>query len=143
MYQKYTTKQITESYIKQSKTVWPAIIALAQSAIADDHDLIIEGHQIHPKLISDLKKALIKIKGILIIRTNLDSIISGALKNKATNDWFIDKTKNPETYHKIALMIKAYSQYFINQNKKKKIKMIATDNNFTKQINLAVSYLKS
>jgi len=141
MYEQYSTKKITDVYIRQSKTSWRAIRVMAQCAIQEEHDLIIEGHQIHPQLISQLKKELVEVKGIIVVRNDLEAIISGALKNKFKKDWFIKNTKNHETYKKMGLMIKNYSQYFIRESKKYNIKIINTEIDFKKRIRIAVKYL--
>lgn len=142
MYAKHSTDKITAAYIKQSKTSWTAMDVLVKCALQEEHDLIIEGHQIHPQFISKMVKKYKKVKGIIIVRTNLKKIVTGALKGQAKNDWFIKKTKNPETFEKIGLMIKAYSDYFISESKKYRIKVINTDSNFSSQVKLAVNYLK-
>ena len=142
MYEKYSTKEITDAYIKQSKTSWKAIQVLVECALHEHHDFIIEGHQIHPQLIFQLKKEFKNIKGIIIVRTDLKSIVSGALKNSHPNDWFLKKTKNHETYEKIGLMIKRYSQYFIRESSKYRIDAINTERDFRKQIKLAIKHLK-
>ncbi|MFA6410465.1 MAG: hypothetical protein WCW26_02715 [Candidatus Buchananbacteria bacterium] len=141
MYEKYSTKNITDVYIKQSETSWQAIKIMAKCAIQEEHGLIIEGHQIHPKLISQLKKEFTEVKGIIVVRTDLKAIVLGALKNKFKKDWFIKNTKNPETYQKMGLMIKNYSQYFVKESKKYNIKIINTQTGFRKQVKLAVQYL--
>ncbi len=142
MYAKYSTKEITAAYVKQSKASWPAIKKLAQCALREGQDLIIEGHQVHPRLIAKLIRDLKIVKGIIVVRTDLNSIISGALKNVSVDDWFIKKTTNPITYKKIALMIKAYSTYFINESNKFGLKVIDTNNDFKQKIDRAVKYLR-
>lgn len=141
MYSQYSIKKITDAYIKQSKTSWTAIKIMAECAIKEEHDLIIEGHQIHPQLISKLKKDLVEVKGIIVVRENLEAIVSGALKNKFKKDWFIKQTKNSETYKQMGSMIKNYSEYFIQESKKHKIKVINTEANFQGQIKSVIKYL--
>ena len=141
MYEQYSTQEITDVYIRQSKASWRAIRVLIECSIKEGHDFIIEGHQIHPQLIAQLKEEFKGIKGLIIVRTDLDAIVSGALKSTAPNDWFIQKTKNIETYSKMGLMIQAYSQYFIEESSKYHIKVIATDNHFRQQLKKAKDYL--
>lgn len=142
MYAKYSTKEITDAYIKQAKTSWCAVEVMVRCAIQEEHDLIIEGHQIHPVLMARLIKKYKMVKGIIIVRTDLARIISGALKNKAKSDWFIKKTEKPETYKKIAQMIRAYSNILIVESKKYRFKVINTEIDFNNQVKTAVSYLK-
>jgi 2-phosphoglycerate kinase len=142
MYGKYSVKEITDAYIKQSRASWKAVKVLTECALHEHHDFIIEGHQIHPQLIFQLKKEFKNIKGIAIVRTDLKSIVSGALKNSHPNDWFIKKTKKQDTYEKMGLMIKRYSQYFIKESSKYNIEVINTERDFKKQIKLAIKRLK-
>lgn len=143
MYTKYSTKQITQAYIEQSKAVWKAVEAICRAADFEEYDFIIEGHQIHPELIAKIKKDYINITSLVIIRKDIKSIVDGCLKNKAVNDWFITKTKNPEIFEKIAMMIREYSIYFEKQAKLNRIKVLYTDNNFEKSIKDIVNYLKN
>ncbi len=142
MYDKYSTKEITDAYNKQSQAVWKAIRALIQASLYEGHGLIIEGYQIQPKFIAQLQKEFKEIKAVMLIKTNLESIISGALNSTNKNDWFIGKTKNPETHNKMGLMIKMYSQMIIKESAKYNLRVIDTGSNFKKQVSLAAKYLE-
>ena len=144
MYNKYSAKEITELYIEQSKISFPAIKMVAEVSLIEGHDYIIEGHQIHPKLIREIitKFGKDNIRALVMTRFNIKEIVDGCKKYKAKNDWFIQKTKNKETYNKIANMIGKYSKYFEREARKNKINIVNMDNDFKKQINKAIDYLK-
>jgi 2-phosphoglycerate kinase len=142
LYLKYSTKEIVNAYTLQSKTSWTAIEVLVSCYDYEGHDIIIEGHQIHPQLINDLQKKYKELKGIIVVKSDLKTIVSDALQSKAKNDWFLTRTKNAITFEKIGMMIKKYSDYFIKESKRYKIEVVNMDNNFKKQINKVVNYLK-
>ncbi len=143
MYSKYSTKQITDLYIRQSRTSWPAIEAVVEQEIKEGNDYIIEGHQVHPQLMSKLIKKYGRknIRALVVTRFEVDKIVEGCLKHKAKNDWFVQKTRNKATYYKMAEMISGYSEFFQAEAKKYKIKMISTDSGFNQQLQKAVRLL--
>lgn len=145
MYSSYAAKQIVSLYKKQAKVSAKAIEAMVECEIRNGHDYVIEGHQLQPKLISKLVKIHGKsnIKPIVLTRFNLDEIVSGCLKNKAKYDWFIQKTKDPETYHKIAKMIKVYSEFFQKESELIGLQIVNMDGDFSSKIDEAVRLLKN
>ncbi|MFH1404545.1 MAG: hypothetical protein ABIH21_00410, partial [Patescibacteria group bacterium] len=139
MYSKYTIKQIAEAYIRQAKSSWDAIEMAVEVAIYENHDLIIEGHQVHPALISKMIKRFAKqIKGLVITRHDTNMVAKCSRKFATKNDWFTCKTKNSDADIKIARMICVYSEYFTKEAEINKINIINVDNNFKKQIKHAV-----
>lgn len=143
LYAKYSTDEIVKTYIKQSKAIWTALETMIEIIIAEGRDFIIEGHQIHPQLIAKLmeKYGSQNIRPLVITRFNKSQIVALTTKNVDTNNWFIKTTTRPETYEKIAAMIRQYSQFFDREAKKYKLKAINVDDNFLTTINLAVSKL--
>lgn len=87
------------------------------------------------------KKKFKELKGIVVVKSDLKTIVSSALKNKAKNDWFIVRTNDPKTHSKIGMMIKSYSDYFVEESKKYKIEAVNMDNNFKQQIGFTIKYL--
>lgn len=144
MYTKYNPKEIKNAYIKQAKASWKAISTLIDCKIREGNNFIIEGHQLHPKLIFDLTKKYGKenIRSLILTRFSVNKIIEGCLKNKAKNDWFIQKTKENKTYYKMAEMIKEYSYFFEKEAKKYKIDIANVDTNFLDQINQSIKLLQ-
>ena len=142
MYSKYSAKEITRLYVEQSKTSFPAVKALVEVAEKEGDDQIIEGHQVQPKLISDLikKYGKIKVKALVLVRFDVKKIVAGAKKNKAKNDWFIQKTDKEETYPKIAQMIAEYSSYLKKEANKYDIESYSMDGDFDKNIDGVIRY---
>ncbi len=140
MYDKYSAKEIKNAYVKQAKATWKAIDMMIECEVKEGNDFIIEGHQIHPKLMKFLTEKYGKknICSLIITRFDVNRIVEGCLKYKSKNDWFIQKTKKEKTFYKIAEMIRLYSKFFEREAKKCKIDVINVDTNFIKQINEAV-----
>ncbi len=144
MYSQYSAKSIKNLYIKQAKTSWKAIEVMIECETRDEHDFIIEGHQIHPKLISSIIKKHGKknIHPLVVTRFDVDKIVEGCLKHSAPYDWFIQKTKEDKTYYKIAEMIKEYSSFFDKEAKKYKINTVNVDAGFLDQIKHSANILQ-
>lgn len=143
MYSRYSAKEIRDSYIKQAKSSWKAIDALVDCEIKEGNHYIIEGHQLHPKLIAQIENKYGKknICSLVITRFDVNEIVKGCLKHKAKNDWFIQKTKDKETYYKIAEMLREYSIFFKRESEKFKIDVLNVDKKFLDQINNGVKVL--
>lgn len=136
MYSKYSTDEILNAYLVQSKVSWKAVETLVKCMLCDDQSIIIEGHQLHPELISKIIKETNgeSIKSVTLTKTDVDDIVETSRKSKEINDWFITKTANPEIHHKIAKMISKYSLFFSTEANKYRINDVAYNGNFEKQI---------
>lgn len=144
MYDSYSAKEISHLYIRQSKATWKAIETMVACELKECHDYVIEGHQIHPRLISKIIKKYGKknIVALVLTRFNKDEIVAGCKKHRAKNDWFIQKTKNEGTFYKIAGMIKVYSEFFKRESDKYGIRVINMDGDFSEKLKEAVDYIK-
>ena len=144
MYSKYSSSQITKAYITQAKSSWEVIKVLIEWLIGENHNYIIEGHQIHPKLATQLLKkySKSKIKVVFLTRHNIKTIIVSAKQGKDPNDWFITKTKLESTYQKIATMLSEYGDYLKAEAKNNKLNCYDMDNGFNKQKIKVVADLK-
>lgn len=140
-YSKYSSKEIIEAYRKQSKTVYQAVDMFAICEITDGHDLIIEGYHIEPSFVADLiAKYPDKIKGIFLFKSDEKKFVTDVEKSITTNDWIIARTKNKETYSKIAKMICEYGSYFEKEATQYGFKSLNMDSNFDAQIGRAINY---
>jgi 2-phosphoglycerate kinase len=144
MYSKYSSSQITKAYIAQAKSSWEVINVLIEWLLGEHHSYIIEGHQIHPKLVAQLlkKHGNIKIKAVFLTRHTVSTIVASAKQGKDPNDWFITKTNQESTYPKIATMLSEYGNYLKAEAKKYKLKHYDMDNGFNKQKTKILADLK-
>jgi 2-phosphoglycerate kinase len=141
MYSSYTAGQIMRSYAKQARTSWRTIELFIECELKEGNDYILEGHQIHPVLVSRLKKKYGKgIHEVFLVRTDPVILIKDALKNKAPNDWFIKKTKQEKTYTKIASMLCLYGVYLKKEAEKNNLSVVLTDS-FRNGISAAATLL--
>ena len=143
MYDKFTTKQIVSAYRAQAKATQKAIEMIVLVAEQEGHDYIIEGYQVHPTLMKKLikKYGANQVRAMVITRFDIKGIVKGCLSHKAKSDWFIQKTKNPTTYPKIASMIAQYSLSFEQDAKKYGIPIINMDQHFNQRVKEAVDRL--
>ena len=131
MYGAYSAVAIAKAYIAQAKASWKAIETVVECEISEGYDYVIEGHQIHPKLVAKLMKRYGKeIAPLFLVRSDIDDIVSGCLKNKAKNDWFLQNTRDKKTYYKIAEMIRVYGEYFEKEAGKYGLKVANMDGDF-------------
>ncbi len=130
MYTRYTALQISRAYITQAKTVWPAIELFIVEETYNEHNFIIEGHHIHPRLVKRLMKKHQKLKSVFLGRENINEIVTSARTYSSPTDWFVTKTKDERIYYKIAGMISAYSSYFRKEAKKQNLTYIDMGKDF-------------
>ncbi len=143
MYSKYTPKQIANAYIKQSQAVWRAIDMLVACEIYEGRSFILEGYHVHPKLVNTLQKKYGKknIKAAFLTKTNVKNIIKGSVNYSSKTDWFVQKTKDPKTYSKIAEMIASLGIFFQAEAKRYKFKILEMDSGFQTSMHSAERYL--
>lgn len=134
MYTKFSAKQIVQAYIKQGKTTWKAIRVFIEQCVHESHDFIIEGHQLHPKLVSELmKKYPENIRAVFLTKQDEMSIVAGFTKNKATSDWVIQKTKNIAIFREIARMLIIFGTYIQEEANAYGLNVYSMDEKFSKQ----------
>ncbi len=137
MYNRYTPQQVATAYKQQSLATWPAVEQLVAATLRADQDLVIEGHQLHPKLMHMLieRHGQRSITATIIMRRDITQTAIDARKNTAPDDWFIAKTTDPATDYKIAEMIVRYGAYLEKEADKYTIPVTAIDDAFHKTIN--------
>ena len=135
-YSNYTPEQITQNYIIQGKTSYPAIDMFSICEITDGHDYIIEGYHITPECAADLiqKYGTNNFQVIFLTKFDTDKFLKDINKSTTTNDWILAKTHKPETFAKIAQMVSLYSHYFDSEAKKFNFPVLNMDTNFESQV---------
>ncbi|MFH1620481.1 MAG: hypothetical protein ABIB04_00140 [Patescibacteria group bacterium] len=135
MYARFSYKQITAAYIKQGKTSWKAIESFIGDCINESHDFVIEGYQIHPKLTTKMMNGFPKqIHAVFLIKKNEQALVEGFKKNSAKSDWVLNKTKNKETFQKIAKMLSYFGKYTEKEAEKYRLPVYCMDKDFLKTI---------
>ncbi len=143
-YSKYSIEEIIKAYQQQAKTVYKAIDMFVECEITDGNDFIVEGYHVEPELVSKLNsKYPGKIKSIFLVKSDMEKFVSDIKKTTTPNDWIIARTKNEETYKKIAKMICEYGNYFEKESEKYRLKVLNMDIDFDNKIKEAVDYLRA
>lgn len=133
----HSLKTILDKEIIEAQSIWPGVSAFIRSANHFKQDFVIEGIHLLPKLVNQLKETNYwpKIKIVYLIKTDLEKIKEGIPKSKEEFDWLlsggIDK---PGRLDGAAKMIRYESQYFEQEAKKYKFKVINTDRDFHKTL---------
>ena len=110
MYAAFSVENIVSAYRKQAESVHRAIESFVACAEKEGWDYVIEGYHVTPKLISKLQTEDLKVSSIILISTKADKAVERSIESKVKKDWLRDKTKNQETFTKIAAMIDLYSK---------------------------------
>ena len=144
-YNTFSANEIIKFYRTQAKSVFMAIEMMTICEITDGNDLIIEGYHIEPSLVAKLRKKYGKknVCGVFLVKTDTKKFVQDIVKTSTPNDWIISKTKNKETYLKIAEMICEYGKFFGNEAEKNRLAVFNMDDNFNDKIDSAVTLLKS
>lgn len=88
------------------------ILNIAEYALADNDDLVIEGYHLRPSLIADfLKEHADQVRYILLYKSDQAEIEAGIRKNAHPNDRAVRKTFQPDiTYPRIAQFVYEFGQ---------------------------------
>lgn len=142
-YKENTINSIIEGYINQSKTSYRAISMLAETQIIDDDDYIVEGYQVTPDIVDEIIKKFgsKNIKTTFLVKHDEKKFVEDIHKSTTPNDWIVTKTKNENTFSKIAKMVSTYSKYVEEETKKYNFTVIPMDHDFTNQIGKAMHLL--
>lgn len=143
MYSTYSAEKIKKAYITQAKASWKMIETFVECLLGEGIDYIIEGHQIAPALAAKLQKQYGKnIRIVFMNRHDVESIVAAARRGTAHDDWFVKKTKDPDTHYKIALMLSRYGDYLRAEAVKYSFRSFNMDNNFAAQIKKVLKFLE-
>ncbi|MBU0457858.1 hypothetical protein KKF03_00230 [Patescibacteria group bacterium] len=142
-YSQNSTDEIVSRYMKQGEATNDALKMIAASYIADEDNFIVEGYQVHPKIVSEIIDTYggEHVRSIFIIRTDIEKYVKDIPKSTTPNDWIVRKTKDPETFKKIARMVALYSNQIEYDAKKNKLPVINMDDEFETNIEKAIELL--
>ena len=144
--EKYSTlsaAEIISSYRIQAKTIFPAIDMFAISEITDENDFVIEGYHIEPVLAQKLaKKYPKKIASVFLAKTDVQKFIQNIQNSTTPHDWLIRKTKDEETFKKVAEMVSQYSKFIKKEAEEHNLKVFDMNDDFSAQVVEAIDYLK-
>jgi 2-phosphoglycerate kinase len=135
MYETFSAQKIVTAYIRQGKMSHKAIETFIKDCAHEAHDFIIEGHQIHPRLVAQLSEQFPKeIQSVFLIKKHEQALLEGFKKSTVKNDWVLQKTKKNSTFPKIAKMLARFGNYFEKEATKYGLPVYCLDDNFLKQL---------
>ncbi len=139
-YSKYSSEEIRDSYIEQSKTSYKAIRSIVETSIIEEDNIIIEWFHITPELVSELQQEFTaeRLEIVFLVKTNREKFLEDIHKSSTPNDWIIQKTKLESTFVKIATMIISYGGYFKQEANKYNLNCLDLSENFTEQIDVYI-----
>lgn len=131
-YSTYSAQQIVEHYIAQGKTSYDAISMIAETYVADEDSIIVEGYQVTPEIVDriDRKFGSENIQAFFLIKKNQEQFVRDIHKSTTPNDWILRKTNDESTFTRIADMIAEYSVYFEQEAKKYGFDVFTMDEDF-------------
>jgi len=142
-YAQYTPQQIVQDYITQGKATDAAITMMAETYLTDKDDFIVEGYQVTPDLVKSIFKKFSRehIKAVFLVRKDEPQFVRDIHQSTTPNDWILRKTKNEDTFKKVAHMVAEYSQYFEQEAKKYDLPVFRMDANFEVKTTEIIKYL--
>lgn len=143
-YNNFSSGEIIKFYRTQAKNIFTAIEMMTVCEITDGNNLIIEGYHIEPSLVTKLQKKYGKenVRGVFLVKTDTKKFVRDIKKTSTPNDWIVVRTKNKETYLKIAEMICEYGKFFRDEVRKNQLVVFEMDDNFNNKIDQAIIYLR-
>lgn len=133
MYTKYTPEQIVDAYFEQGKSLALGIESFITDEALYHHNYILEGHHIHPELVSRLEKNF-DLKAIFVGREDVAQTLEAITQNPQENDWVITKTSNTETYPLIAKMLTTFSARIKKETEENNYPYFSMDHNFKETV---------
>ena len=139
-YSRYTPDQVVQFYLRQAETYWPGVESFIRYAISDDHNLILEGWQILPRLLRAVvtRNNQLQTKAIFLYKLDEGSIVAGLKKRTATQDWVLNNTKEENTFNAIAKMISQLGEYVEREARVCGFRSLNMDGEFTPKIREAL-----
>ncbi len=143
LYNNYSKEEILGAYIRQGHASERAVCVFVRHMIEHKHDFILEGHQLHPKLMHELIKEYPKdLRTALITKTDIQGILIGFEHNRTTPDWTTEQTRDPSVLPKIADMLSGFGEWIESEARKYSITCFHMDMNFRNAMADAVRYFE-
>jgi 2-phosphoglycerate kinase len=144
-YARYTAEQSVDFYLRQAETYWPGVESFIRYAARDEHDLILEGWQILPRLL----RAVVtpenrdRLRVIFLYKLDVADIVSGLRASTARSDWVVRNTRDETTFLAVAKMISHFGGYVEREAKEFDFRGLSTDFDFVRRIEEALSLLQA
>ncbi len=132
-YAAHSPEIIVQNYIEQGKATNKAIRMMVETYLADEDDFIIEGYQVTPEIVQEIKEEFRneQIRSVFLVRNDEVKFLEDINKSTTPNDWILRRTKDKKTtLPKIARMVSIYSKYFEEEANKYHLPLFHMDMDF-------------
>ena len=131
-YATYATPAIVDFYVRQAITYWPGVREFISYALADEHELILEGWQLLPHLVNDVitPKERNRARVVFLYKHDVPAIVAGLRAGTRHDDWVIRNTKREETFASIARMLALFGDQVRDGAEAAGFEAINTDHQF-------------
>lgn len=139
-YANHPTDRIVRDYVLQGHATRESVLETIGQASRNNEDLIIEGHQLSPEFVRLIANTH-DIRALFLLKLDAAKMIRDFHKSTTPDDWILRKTRNEETFSKIAEMIVLYSGYFESEARRYGFDTIRMDDRFEQGITEAMNLL--
>lgn len=141
LFERYSTDDLIQAGATEARALWSGVKAFIQHNILISQDYIIEGEQLLPELVSELKDTN-SWRSIFLVRLDEKKTLSDIKQKHNEHDWLILHSKKEETLIKAAHMICVSGGSLKKEADKYGFPTIVIDDNFFEQINEAIKIMK-
>lgn len=134
---------IIDHYKTKQRGTVPAIKALIADTVKERYTYLLEGGHLFPELIHELLEeyGTDLIRSVVLVRSDTSGLADAFTQSTAEYDWAVAKTHNPETYAKIAEMIREFSAFFMEGAEKFKLPLVKTDGDLSQNFPTITAHL--
>jgi len=106
-YAKYSSREAVDLYLRQAESCWPGIDNFLRYSLAGEHELILEGWQVLPRLLGEnfARTDRDKLRTVFLVRHDQKKIVEGIRSDPSKHNWAANNTNDERTYGRIADMI--------------------------------------
>lgn len=142
-YAKFSAAQVVDIYLRQAETFWPGVENFIKYAVHDEHDLILEGWQILPRMLHAAlgPESRGRLKAVFLYKLDVERIVSGLKASNAPHDWVVRNTRDESTFHAIAKMISLFGSHIEKEADEYDFRRVNTDSDFVRNIEEAAASL--
>jgi 2-phosphoglycerate kinase len=142
-YDKYSTDEAVDLYLRQAETSWPGIESFINYAVQDDHALILEGWQILPHRLREVTGHSDRMRIVFLYKRSVADIAAGLMSHVAENDWVRKNTEKEDTFHAIARMISRFGALIERDATADGFRAVSTDQDFATTIDRTLASMVS
>lgn len=139
-YARYSAGRAVGLYLREAETFWPGVENFIRYAARDEHDLILEGWQILPRLLSAAltPEGRGGVRAVFLYKLDVGKIASGLRSGNARHDWVVNNTRDESTFQAVAEMISLFGGHIEQEAKACGFPLVNTESDFGRTIDEAL-----